>query len=480
MTCIVKQEKSMRMTFALLFCLFSLISCSESSEFATPPDTTTVSVSSLNSYSYDSCALEANINPKVNILYLIDNSTSTNLLSDKLKKAITDSVYFASKTFDYRIYVAPLIKPEGGDNFAAYPAFSGTPTGSTAIPQGSSQMIDSLTFKNPAFGSTEKGVSRMIELINYNHNMGHFRNDSNTVTVIISNGDDNEIAYNPAANVNQFEQKLNELKALKQKYDTTGKKQFRLVSFVPQSYCKVGYVIGRQYREMAKRLYGLYGDGTQSVFFPDNFDLCPGDFPNIFSQINTSINPIKEKLTYAHWPIDKELEALVVKNQINLANLEVSTYTVSTETRTQLVQGADYNYNNAFNGSLLAAGQVNDLTHSGHALNLNSPKSRISTPDCISIVAPEYKKYYGYIPVAIKPLKESIQLTINGRNITESAKDGWELVSAYQPSLNVLVPPTPAHINDLKSGYMLKLNGSAIYQDGASVQLTFKKSPDRE
>lgn len=464
---------------SIVLALFMLVACSEKSEFATPPDTTTVSVNSLTTYSYDSCAIEASINPKVNMLILIDNSTSTTLLSDAMKQSIINSIYFASTHFDYRIYVAPLIQPEGGDNFSNYPAFSGTPTGSTAIPQSSSQAIEGLTFQNPAFGSDERGISRMIQLLNYNHNNGHFRNDSNTVTVIVSNGDDNEIAYNPAATTNQFEQKLNELKTFKQSHDSTGQKQFRLVSYVPQSYCKVGYVIGRQYREMSKRLYALYGDGSQSSYFPDTFDLCNQNVPNIFSQINSSINPIPEKLTYAHWPIDEELEDLVNRDQINLANLQVSTYDVATGTRTQLSQGADYTYNNAFNGSLLVAGHVNELTHQGHALNLNSPQARIQTPNCMSITAPEYKKYYGYIPVAIKPLKESIQLTINGRNITESAKDGWQLVSTYQPSLNILVPPTPAHITDLRSGFMIKLNGTAVYQDGASVQLTFKKSPDQ-
>lgn len=469
------------MKFSIVFLLLLLLnmSCSEKADFATPPDTSTVSVSSLKTYSYDSCALAGSINPKVNLLILIDNSTSTTLLSDTMKQAITDSIYFASTKFDYRIFVAPLITPEGGEILSNYPAFSGTPTGSTVIPQSASNQIDSLTFQNPAYGSSENGFSRTKQIIDYNVAQGHFRTDSHTYTVLISNGDDNEVAYAPGSTVAMFEQKFNELKASKMAIDSSGTKQFRFVSVVAQSYCKLGYVIGRQYREMAKRFYALSGDTAQQSHFPDNFDLCSGDFPNIFSQINTSINPIAENLTYAHWPISNEIKNKVNANQINLANLKVSTYDIATATQTILAQGSDYSYNNSFSGSLLTSGHVSDLTHTGHALDLLSSQAQITTPDCISVVAPEYQRYYGYIPVAIKPLKESIQLTIDGQNISESATNGWTLVSGYQPSLNILVPPTPAHLTDMKSGFMIKLNGSAVYEDGASVQLTYKKSPNQ-
>lgn len=467
--------------YSLILISFGFISCSQKTEFTTPPNTYNPNISALKSYTYDSCAIEGVINPKVNILILIDNSTSTNLLSNKMKEAIVDSIYFASKTFDYRIFVAPLIKPAGGEVLSQYPAFSGTPTGSTAIPHVASSKIDALTFKNPAYGSTEKGLSRTKKLLNFNINQGHFRKNAHTFTVLISNGDDNEIAYHQSSGASMFNQKLNELKAVKKSIDPSGQKQFRLVSVVPHSYCKKGYVIGRQYRAMSQSLYALSGDTSQShTHFPDTFDLCSGNFPQIFSQINTSINPIKENLTYAHWPISPEIEAKVNANHINMDNFQVLTYETKTKTRTKLTKGTDYQYNKKFSGSLLTAGHINKLTHKGHALDLLTPRAQITTPDCISVKAPEFSKHYGYIPVAIKPYKASIQLSINGKNIPESSTDGWELLPNYMPSINILVPPTPAHITEFKAGYIIKLNGSAVFEDGSSVQLSFKKDPNQE
>ena len=81
-----------------------------------------------------------------------------------------------------------------------------------------------------------------------------------------------------------------------------------------------------------------------------------------------------------------------------------------------------------------------------------------------------------------KPYEPSIQLTIDGQSIPQSSTNGWTLVKSggqpeYYSSFKIKIQsPTndaqafPA-VN--KSGYFLKLTGSAIYSNSSVVDVQY-------
>ena len=108
--------------------------------------------------------------------------------------------------------------------------------------------------------------------------------------------------------------------------------------------------------------------------------------------------------------------------------------------------------------------------------------ARVTYPECIQVKTQTPKEYYGYINMTAKPVESSIVVQINGKTISKSTSNGWELIKSNgQPrfydnkNIKITSPTdyseaTPA-VN--RSGYFLKLNGSAVYSNGAAIEVFY-------
>jgi len=468
---------------SLLFVLLlSIWGCSNDESFSTPATGTDFTTDAVQAFTYERCALNGSVNPPVDVLVLIDNSTSTNLIDRNLREAILNSIQTISQDFDYRIYVAPLLQPNTGDQFSNYPRFSGRPSGSTPLsPLSQVEAIEGLTFNAPRTGGQELGFQRSIEIINRLHDtndLNFFRKNTHDVIIVISNGDDSD----GQVGINQFSSNftLRQQELLAQR-TANQTQQLRFVSIVPHSDCRQGFQRGRLYQRMSKELYNLSGDrAQQSRSFPDSYDLCTGNIANVFSDINTSIQPTVENLTYHYWPVENELRDRIVDNTVNLDRLQL--FKVEGEAINE-VDKSLYTYQPTFTGNLVEPSHITDIPWDGAVLDLEPAAFPVS-PSCLIISAPDRPRFFGFVRMAVPPRVNSIRLTVNGRIIPEDATNGWQFVG-FQDSMNVLVQsPTdtsPSRIwNDFQSGYFIRLNGNAIYSDGDQVNLRFNKAPLRD
>lgn len=459
------------------------ISCTQE-RFSTPPSGQEISTSAIKSLTYNSCSIQGKKNPAVDILVLIDNSSSTNFISPSLKNALIDSIQNISQEFDYRIYIAPLITPASGDQFSNYPRFSGQPTGSTPLsPPSSLDAIYNLTFGSPAIGGQELGFQRADQLLNKLHTptssggYGYFRNDTHDLIVVMSNGDDTDGGYGINYYATNYEQRRSDLLNRK---TAIGSQQFRFISVVAHTSCKDGYIKGKNYMRMSKDIYAFSGDQAQSgLLNPDTYDLCSDNLDGVFTQINQSIKPITENLTYHYWPVEPELKTKIDAGQVDMSKLKVYKVDASSSQNT-LLSSSDWEYNDSYTGPLLGPGHNTFLFWSGAALALEQD-AYITSPDCVLISAPEKPKYYGYIVLNVEPKIETIKVTLNGSSVPQSSSNGWEYLG-FKNSQNILIESASSHQNssiwsDYRTGYFLKVNGSGVYSDGDEIQVQFQKAP---
>src|SRR5690606_38512744 len=88
-------------TFALSL-LMTLVSCGKE-QFGTTPQSTSNSVQAPTGFKQYSCSSHTLIKPKVDILYVVDNSGSIFDIQDAVKEAIKNTATAVSQSFDYRL-----------------------------------------------------------------------------------------------------------------------------------------------------------------------------------------------------------------------------------------------------------------------------------------------------------------------------------------------------------------------------------------
>jgi hypothetical protein len=97
----------LRLLWILLILLTS--SCSREEEFAPPGQEETFPSRPILAYSTEFCSQSTQIRPKVDFLFVWDNSTSTFFINSQTKQALQSTITLMSDRFDYRILLAPLI-----------------------------------------------------------------------------------------------------------------------------------------------------------------------------------------------------------------------------------------------------------------------------------------------------------------------------------------------------------------------------------
>jgi hypothetical protein len=484
-----------------------LASCAEE-QFAPPRQDESQTANPIQTSSSTSCSSFTLIKPKVDFLFLWDNSTSSVFINSQTKTALNNTIDLISSRFDYHIMMAPLVVNSSNVNYEAR-FLSDTPAGlgSSALAMKIDRTYASAYLESfsAASGSYEEGVKRSVSLIKSNISNGIFRPNSNLVIVVMSNQDDSSWHNYPVAAADRLDytnEQAKQLLCLRGNYtpssgNCTGSNlnslQMRFMSisaFNPEGTTCGGissWKQGTTYQEMSKKIYLTpYANGvqqndqhTRSDGKFDSYDICSqSNFSHIFDGINASINSTLLEHKYNRWPV-------ATSGSANIDPNEVSVFKDGQELPRLFPPVSSGSHGFSFDNVV----QTRNTRYSpssgepftGYMVRLYG-NGRVTYPECMVIKTQTPKEYFGYVQLQSKPLESSITLRINGVTIPNSSTNGWQLLKSgsnptYYSSLNIkIVSPsdfsagTPA-VN--KSGYFLRLNGTAVHSNGAQIELSY-------
>jgi hypothetical protein len=469
--------------------LLSLGACTKD-DFARTTVTTDEKVEEIKVEEVVGCSLYSP--PPLDILILYDNSTSLYYFKRNIKAAIRQLGTKLTNFEDYRICIAPLVYQGDQNNEYRCQSYVQTkPKDSSAstIPEGLNDItIDGITTNI----YTERGMERAYNIITKNKFVGGefdpvFRQQAVTVAIVVSNGDDTDICRDSWGNINEcgkinyWSNKFISLKSAQE----MELKQVRFISVVNtkiSSTCGgTARYPGERYSLLSKVVYQGQGLTTDPRVNKDSYDLCNGDLTNIFDQIAKSINDYKVGHKYAVWPLGKmtgkdpqKLEVWKGKNKIKLQLGDLTN---------------GFNYDPSLTPkNIRESPAVSDISpaeiHSGPFINLFG-SGKVTYPECLYIKKEDFTKYYGYIVMHDEPDITTLKIIIDGKEIPVGGPNGWDFLG-FKPSQYLLVKspkdlsPGPVPDEDpqkyFKAGYVIQLSGSAVYQDGAKLEILYKKA----
>ena len=421
------------------------------------------------SFSLHRCSKFSLIKPAVDVLFLWDNSSSQFYLSQESKKALNNMVSKVSNDFDFRILMAPMMG-SGSKYYFTNGTISPAPAGISAV--SSELAADTLNNFSTVSGSTEAGVQQSINLIK-----GHkdfFRNNAYLIIVLMSNEDDDswqtgsstydQFTGNSKEKQKYIDARVSDLKSIKNGLSTG------YLRFITLTVSKASV-----YREVSQQIHAAGGlTADQSSPTADNYNIENGNFQHAFNSINNTIQKTLLKHKYDYWPVLGQGSPEIAINEIKVFKNETIPVPVSSTDGFTYV-GDQTNQNTRYEPT---PGEP----FTGKLIQLHG-SARITYPDCLTVKTTTPKEFFGYIPLAAKPVKTSIKLIIDGTTINESKSNGWELlidedgVPLYYKNKNIQITSpnddSPKSPGLSKSGYMLKLHGSAIYTNSSVIKFNY-------
>jgi hypothetical protein len=511
-----------------------LYSCAKD-EFRSPINSNPYQTSAKESFSSQSCADFTYVRPPVDLLFVWDNSTSSLFFDTKVKQALNNIINNISDRFDYNVMMAPLL---GNGNTGSYFfSRSGLNPGSGITTIDKSQAANYLDQFPKVQGSYENGVSRVVDLLHNNQTNGVFRQGAYTLVVMMSNDDDNSwvdpnatYEFDPYRRDQYLNGKSHDLLCLRGNYDSANSGLYsslfsrygsncagapainsmmmRFISisalFSPNSCTASSQVTTNYiYRKTSEKIYSTgytnsYSNPQTIVMHqeegPDAFNICYGNYLNVFDGVNNAITDAIIAHEYRFWPLAP------AGQEIDPASLNVTMSNGSTfqaiPNDVQIVRDLTGkndrdNNGNPVHGYRIVNGVGTFNTrflptqgepYTGQVIELFG-NAKVTYPACLLINFTEPDAYYGYVHLADRPLESSIELRINGNVITQGGPNGWELLKdgtapRWLSNFNIkIVSPsdfTPKTPGDLKTGYFLKLSGSAIYSNNAKVEVNYQ------
>jgi hypothetical protein len=448
--------------------LLAFVSCSKD-EFSANKQTKTTQATPSTVISSSSCAGFTLIKPEVDFLFLWDNSSSQFFVNDGLRQALNNTINLVSEKFNYHIMVAPLL---GSGNTNAFVVAENN-IGIT-YPLTPKESASSMIAFPVGTGSQEQAFERSYSLINNNRTNGVFRPGSNLIVIVMSNGDEIKTANGyfdgPGTDALISTQKAN---LINLRNNVLMSNQMRFISLVSHTACQAGFKQNYSYKKMSQQIYSEpYANPAQTPHdqqanaTPDSYDICGTSFTRLFDGINNSINEVLLAHKYNRWPVVGStgcLEILSVKKTISSTSIDI--------------------FDNATNGYTNMGMQTNINTrelptigepYTGHVIQLNGT-AKATYPECIVVETKTPTVNYGYVHMANCPLESTITLRINGAVIPKNATNGWQYFGRAD-NLNITTNSSSCVSPELKSGFFLKLYGSAVYSSGASVQVDYNTS----
>lgn len=430
-------------------------------------------------FSTKNCANRHFIRPPVDILFVIDNTGSTLQQNfQAMKSEIASTINYVSQEFDYHILVAPLLP--GTESINSYPLLLNN---TSSIPILSNVNVVSPNnlqfFSNVTGNNAEHGFSRAYDIINANRSNGIFRENANTVVVMISNGDDNEsmisIQGNKVSDPAKFQNLKNKLLSLTKKYASSNPvtnplnaQSFRFLSLVAHSSCN-GFKTGTNYRKMSLDVYNFMGYTDDPKL--NSYNLCSGNFIDLFTSVNNSIKEVQVGHSYDHWLVSKanmasiQSDDIIVKkikadqSQVNIPNDPANGFTYL---------GFKENQNTRF-------APTPGEPETGLIVKLNG-NAKVTYPECIIANTRTPTEYFGFISLATEPDESTIKVFVRENEIPKNNTNGWSYLGFLETkNIKVSGPgDTPVEPPLNKSGYFIQLHGDAIYTNGESVEVFFK------
>ncbi|MFT6069774.1 MAG: hypothetical protein ACJAT2_001687 [Bacteriovoracaceae bacterium] len=484
--------------FTLFILLFAFLSGCPEGAFKPNEQKESTVANPIQFSSNTSCSSFTLIRPKVDFLFLWDNSTSTNFINESTKAALNQTIDSISSRFDYHILLSPLVGNGNTDSkLVTY-----DPTGLTASANSMridrSQASNALSQFQTAQGSYEAGVERSVDLISSNISNGIFRQGAYTMIVVMSNQDDNSWVQGafPTAydRDNYINTKIAELMCLRGNYSgscsgtSLNSLQMRYFSIVAHTEdCGGGqsqYDSNFVYKRMSELAYSIpYTNGNPSPVsssYPyDSFNICNvSNFATIFDGINSSIQDQVISHQYNYWPVASSGASPIDPNEITVTKNGTSLNRL-TEPVAPGANGFTFTNNVQTQNTRFAptAGEP----YTGYLVKLYG-SAQVTYPECLNVSTQSPKEYFGYANMVAKPYEPSITLTIDGQTIPNSSTNGWTLMKngsdpAYFATFNIKVQgPT----NDAQafpalnqSGYFLKLHGTAVYSNSSVVDVQY-------
>jgi hypothetical protein len=504
--------------FWVILLVLTLSSCGENLFKANKNKQTATTQNTFQSSSF-LCSDFTTVRPKVDLLFLWDNSSSSIFINPQTKTALNGIINKVEERFDYHIMLAPLVgtTPSNPNQYSSFFSNMDGPTPGSGINQitksGAGAALDGL----PQVSITaEGGLERVKELLTFNQGNGVFRQGAYTLIVLMSNQDDNSYITtvdNPVDRQNYINEKQNDLLCLRGNYSgfcpgvpQLNSQMMRLISIVaidPNtcnqssiSQFKINFV----YKQMSSLLYSAaYTNGIQSPNdqlgpYIDANDICREDYAGIFDQVNSVIQDTVIKHVYKYWPVANSSSS-VDPNTVKVFGDNSTEYFA---VPSSIIVNEDPNGKNdrdQFGQPVHGFRFVNGVQtlntrflpspgepFTGYLVQLFG-NAKPTYPSCLRVEFNSPSDFFGFVHLDSKPIESSIVLKINGVTISQSATNGWQLVkdgagnASFLTNKNLkIVSPTDrtsASPQLLRTGYFLEVFGTAVYSNNASIEITY-------
>lgn len=446
------------------------------------------------------------VKPKVDLLFVWDNTSSFNFVTDSTKASLSNLISSVSENFDYHILNAPLVPANNASMYemSLIASDSSSVSGSAlTILKSKESAISTLAFSQGA-GSTERGIDRAYDIVTNNRSNGIFRDGAYTLIVMMSNQDDMGCEISTGYTSCTQTDKNNYLATKKQKYlclrgsqntfscsgyPTLNSSMLRMISVVPLTMCSNGLnKINYNYKMFSKYLYEtpyVTSTGTWTTTddiapdisgYPDNRNLCTTDMSRIFDSVNTAIKSTLIQHVYTYWPLASST-ASVDPSTIQVTtsagkSLTNNTCVIDNSCSSTPTEGFGYigNQTNHATRTYPTAGEF----YTGKMIQLYGTNGNdlVVYPTSLTVCYQEMKQKYGYIYLTNgEPNTTTIEVLINGVTVPQSTTNGWSYMGLqYMTALdsNLKIANLPANAT---SGYVIKLNGTYQVTNAQSVNI---------
>jgi hypothetical protein len=231
---------------------------------------------------------------------------------------------------------------------------------------------------------------------------------------------------------------------------------------------------GDMYKKFSTKIYESIPDQYKSTFElnkKDSYNICNGQFQNIFDGINQSIQDITLHHVYRYWPIAQTLNPSFDPEKI----------TVTKSTGEQLIENDANGFRyiglkeNLPTRILPTLGEIK----SGHMIELYG-NAKVTFPECLQIKTQSPADFYNYIVLHEEPNPETLSIKINGKIIERNEQNGWKY-EGHILSKNIKIisrtDSSAASPSVFKTGYFIKLHGTSILTNSDHVEYSYKRPP---
>ena len=464
--------KTYRSAFLSLLFLATLVGCGNE-QFGTGGQSSSSSANPLTTYSHQSCSNFTLIKPKVDVVYVVDNSASSYYLASDIKNALRSTVDTLSSDFDYRVIGTPLIETANGNNDFQVMTNSADLGGLPSSPRRIQTSSEFTFFANPGGGGFERGLNRVNSFVTAGKSSGLIRNNAHTIIVLISNGRDADIEaqgpYQNGESIYNASAFSSALSSLRNKQNAGY--QLRFASVTAHSACQSGWFSSQKsYVQMSKEIYATAGASDQDGDpTPDAYDLCAGGFSSVFSSINSSIKQVLIAHGYRYWPIT------FAENNETVSLSEIQVTKVSQNgSRVNLVRDVDWIYRDYVTPMTINTRAVPTSGEPVNGRHFIEFTSNLMYPDCVLVTSVSRTEYFDWVVLPRKPLLPVV-IKVNGVEIPQSALNTSQV--GISQTLNIKAPyPTVQDENPtvMRTGFMIQItNPQYYYKSGDNVDTSY-------